>query len=161
MLKKATILTFCFCAAFASTEPSLPEMRMTPDEIATLPFNNGQIGSSSLPGVRIKVLFGDPSKAGFYAILVFVPAHTSIPAHSHRDNRMAVVVAGSWSFGYGAQFDEKSLKKMPPGSVYSEPGHVNHFARTDDAPSIVQISGYGPTDTVYFDAANDPRSKQK
>jgi hypothetical protein len=73
---------------------------------------------------------------------------------------MAVVVSGSWSFGYGTQFNEKSLKKMPPGSIYSEPGRINHFARTDDAPSIVQISGYGPTDTVYFDAANDPRSKR-
>jgi hypothetical protein len=38
---------------------------------------------------------------------------------------------------------------------------VNHFARTDAEPVIVQISGYGPTDTHYFDPANDPRAKER
>jgi hypothetical protein len=28
-------------------------------------------------------------------------------------------------------------------------------------PVIVQIPGYGPTDTVYFDPANDPGSPKK
>jgi hypothetical protein len=74
---------------------------------------------------------------------------------------MAAVLSGSWHFGYGTVFDEKSLKDLPPGSVYSEPAGVNHFARTDDSPSIVQISGVGPTDTRYFDPANDPKLKHK
>ena len=53
-------------------------------------------------------------------------------------------------------FDARSLKTLPPGSVYSEPGSVdhNHFARTDTDPVIVEISGYGPTDTHYFEAVN-------
>jgi hypothetical protein len=37
---------------------------------------------------------------------------------------------------------------------------VNHFAQTGAEPVIVQISGYGPTDTRYFDPAKDPRAKQ-
>ena len=75
---------------------------------------------------------------------------------------MATVVSGVWSFGYGDHFDAKSLKLLPPGSVYSEPGGVahNHFARTDKAV-VVHISGYGPTDTRYFDPANEPKSKPK
>jgi hypothetical protein len=28
-------------------------------------------------------------------------------------------------------------------------------------PVVVQISGFGPTDTHYFDAVNDPRSREK
>ena len=36
------------------------------------------------------------------------------------------------------------------GSVQSEPGGVNHFARTDAEPAFVEISGFGPTDTRYF-----------
>ena len=72
------------------------------------------------------MLFGDPSKVGFYTILLFIPAHTTIQAHSHRDDRMAAVVSGNWHFGYGTAFDEKSLKTLPaPGSVYSEPGGVD------------------------------------
>jgi len=75
---------------------------------------------------------------------------------------MATVVSGVWSFGYGDHFDAKSLKVLPPGSVYSEPGGVahSHFARTDKAV-VVHISGYGPIDTRYFDPANEPKSKPK
>ena len=143
-----------------ATAQSLPEMRMTVAEIQASVLDDNQIGSSGVPGVHTKVIFGDPAKPGFYTILLFVPAHTTIQAHSHRDNRMATVVSGEWHFGYGKRFDSKSLKTLPPGSVYSEPGGDNHFAQTKDDPVIVQICGYGPTDTRYFEAANDPKSKE-
>jgi len=69
---------------------------------------------------------------------------------------MATVVSGTWHFGYGHRFDGKSLKTLPAGSVYSEPGGVDHFAQTADDPVVVQISGFGPTDTRYVDSADDP-----
>jgi quercetin dioxygenase-like cupin family protein len=146
-------------AASAVMGQSLSQMRMTPAEMGASTADNNQIGSARLPGVRTKVLFGDPSRQGFYSILLFVPAHTTIQAHSHRDDRVATVVAGQWHFGYGDHFDASALKTLPQGSVYSEPGGIkhNHFARTDADPVIVQISGYGPTDTHYFDPANEPR----
>jgi quercetin dioxygenase-like cupin family protein len=136
---------------------------MTPVEIRASALDSNQIGSSGLAGVHTKVLFGNPAKAGFYTILLFVPAHTTIEAHSHRDDRVATVVSGEWHFGYGDHFDAKSLKTLPPGSVYSEPGGVkhNHFARTDNDAVIVQISGYGPTDTHYFEASKDPGLQKK
>ena len=59
------------------------------------------------------------------------------------------------------RFDAKLLKTLRPGSVYSEPGGQNHFAQTNTTAVIVEISGYGPTDTHYFDSANDPNSKGK
>lgn len=156
----------CFAIAFlvgssAATAPSLPEMRMTPAEIESSVLDSNQIGSSGLPGVHTKVVFGDPSKPGFYSILLFVPARTTIQAHTHRDDRIATVVSGEWHLGYGTHFDAKALKTLPPGSVYSEPGGDNHFAQTSDDAVIVQISGYGPTDTHYFDPANDPQSQKK
>jgi uncharacterized RmlC-like cupin family protein len=138
---------------------NLTEMRMTPLEMAAGTSDGNQIGSSGLAGVHTQVLFGDPSKSGFYAILLFVPARTTIQAHAHRDDRVATVVSGEWHFGYGDRFDPKALKTLPPGSVYSEPGGLEHFARTEAEPVIVQISGYGPTDTHYFDPANEPRSR--
>jgi hypothetical protein len=76
--------------------------------------------------VSTKVLSGDPSKPGFYTIILSVPANTTIPAHSHRDDRMASVVSGTWQFGYGDRFDANALKRLPPGSVYSEPSLGNH-----------------------------------
>jgi quercetin dioxygenase-like cupin family protein len=157
---KFVIAALCVVAASAAAQP-LVEMRMTPEEMRASPLDDNQIGSSGVSGVHTKVLSGDPAKAGFYTILLFVPAHTTIQAHSHRDDRVATVVSGEWHFGYGDHFDAKSLKTLPPGSVYSEPGGDNHFARTDAEAVIVEISGFGPTDTRYFDAANDPRSREK
>jgi quercetin dioxygenase-like cupin family protein len=163
MLKRFVTAVLFVVVASAAGAQSLSEMRMTPAEIRASALDGNQIGSSGLTGVHTKVIFGDPSKVGFYTILLFVPAHTMIQAHSHRDDRVATVVSGEWRFGYGNHFDAKSLKTLPPGSVYSEPGGVdhNHFAQTDNDPVIVEISGYGPTDTRYFDAANDPRSREK
>jgi len=147
-------------ASLVLSGQSLPEMRMLPAEMRGSAVDGNKVGSSGLTGVHTKVLFGDPSKPGFYSILLFVPAHTTIQAHSHRDDRMATVVIGAWYFGYGDHFDPRSLKKLPPGSVYSEPGGRNHFARTDRDEVVVQISGYGPTDTRYFNPADEPKPAQ-
>src|SRR3954468_17230889 len=147
-------------AAPASTASSstLGQIRLTPAEVRANQSGSDQIGSSGLAGVSTKVVFGDPSKKGFYTIVLSVPAHTTIQAHSHRDDRIAVVVSGTWHFGYGHHFDERSLKRLPPGSVYSEPGATTHFAQTDTEPVLVETSGFGPTDTRYFDRANTPKT---
>jgi len=109
-------------------------MRMTPAEIRALTLDDNQIGSSKLPGVHTKVLFGDPAKAGCYMILLFVPAHTTIQAHSHGDDRMASVLSGEWHFGYGERFDAQSLKTLPPEACTRNRASVNHFARTGRRP---------------------------
>jgi quercetin dioxygenase-like cupin family protein len=159
LFKKSLFTLVLVSAASSTTSP--PQMRLTPSEIKSTTFDGSKVGSSGLAGVRSKVLFGDPSTAGFYSILLFVPPHTTIAAHSHRDDRVATVISGQWNFGYGDRFDESLLKALPPGSIYSEPGHANHFARTTDDAVIVHISGYGPSDTVYVDPANDPALQNK
>lgn len=146
-------------ATCRATAPSIPELRMTPEEINLGDKGDNQIGSSKLAGVHTKILAGNPAAAGFYSILLFVPPHTTIQAHSHRDDRMATVVSGTWHFGYGTHL-KRSLKTLPMGSVYSEPGGVNHFARTAKVPVVVQISGFGPTDTRYFNPADDPKTQK-
>jgi hypothetical protein len=136
-------------------------MRLTPTDIGGGERSDGQMGSSKLAGVHTRILAGNPAAAGFYSILLFVPPHTTIPAHSHRDDRMATVVSGIWRFGYGTKFDEKALKTLPVGSVYSEPGGLDHFAQTGEVPVVVHISGFGPTDTRYVNPADDPEIRKK
>jgi hypothetical protein len=72
-------------------------------------------------GIETVVLKGDPNQKGVYTIMLRVPAHTQIAAHSHRDDRVATVVSGTWCIGYGDKFDESKLKALPPGSFYTEP----------------------------------------
>ena len=74
-------------------------MRMTPSEIVNGDHGDSQIGSSKLAGVHTKILAGNPVNVGFYSILLFVPAHTTIQAHSHRDDRMATVFPGIGNLG--------------------------------------------------------------
>src|ERR1700685_75275 len=52
----------------AAAAQSLPEMRMTPAEIRASALDNNQIGSSGLPGVHTKVVFGDPPQDGGVAV---------------------------------------------------------------------------------------------
>ena len=73
---------------------------MTPADVRANQTGSGNIGSSLLVGVSTKVLFGDPSTGGFYTVVLSVPANTKIAARTHRDDRMATVVSGTWRFGY-------------------------------------------------------------
>jgi len=157
----ACSLLFVTVVAQGASSSALSEMRLTPAEVKSVPGDKNQIGSSKLEGVHTKVLYGDPSKSGLYSILLFVPPKTTIAAHSHRDDRVATVVSGTWHFGYGDHFDGNSLKTLGPGSVYSEPGRENHFAQTGGEAVVVSITGLGPTDTQYFDSNDEPQAKAK
>jgi quercetin dioxygenase-like cupin family protein len=133
------------------------ETRLTPAEYKFPPSGNPGTGSSGFPDTRTVVLKGNPDQAGVYTIMLRVPPHTRIAAHSHRDDRVATVISGTWRLGYGDRFDEAKLKTLPPGSFYTEPPGWNHFAATGNEPVIVQITGYGPSSTDYVERDLDPR----
>jgi uncharacterized RmlC-like cupin family protein len=128
---------------------------VTPAEVAWPASTTGGVGTSGASGIQTVVLTGDPAKPGLYTIRLKAAPGMRIQAHSHRDDRSAMVVSGTWYFAYGKQFDEKTLKALPPGSFYTEPGGVDHFAMTKDEV-VIQITGYGPSSTTYVDPANDP-----
>jgi pimeloyl-ACP methyl ester carboxylesterase/uncharacterized RmlC-like cupin family protein len=138
-----------------------PEERLTPAEYQFPPRGNPGTGSSGIAGIQTVVLKGDPEQVGVYTIMLRVPAHTRIPAHSHRDDRVATVISGTWRIGYGDRFDESNLKALPPGSYYTEPPGQDHFAETGDEPVVVQITGSGPSSSDYASHGNNPRSSQK
>jgi pimeloyl-ACP methyl ester carboxylesterase/quercetin dioxygenase-like cupin family protein len=138
-----------------------PEERLTPAEYRFPAKGNPGTGSSRVAGIQTVVLKGDPDQAGVYTIMLRVPAHTRIAAHSHRDDRIATVISGTWRIGYGYSFDEAKLKALPPGSFYTEPPGQTHFAETGDEPVVVQITGFGPSSTDYAESGKDPRSSQK
>jgi quercetin dioxygenase-like cupin family protein len=143
------------CVAVSSAAE--PEIRLTPAEMTALATHAAGTGTSGITGIVTTVLAGDPGKAGPYTIRLSVPAHTRIAPHAHRDERAAVVVSGTWYFGYGRTVTDAGKKSLPQGSFYSEPAGVAHFAETKDEPVVVYITGYGPSDTVYVNPADDPR----
>jgi len=129
------------------------QRRLAPTEINALADTGAGAGTSGVPGIRTRVLKGDPTRPGLYTIQLEVPANTRIEAHDHPDDRVATVVAGTWHFGYGASFDASRLKALPPGSFYTEAPQEPHFARTGSVAVVLQISGFGPTGTRYVERA--------
>lgn len=138
---------------------SVAQQRLTPGEIKWPATGSSLTGTSGVSGIQTVTLKGDPTKPGVYALLLRVGPNTRIESHSHPDDRVATVVSGTWYFGYGRDFDEKALKELPPGSFYTEPPGMNHFAMTKAEGVVIQISGYGPSGTTYADPRNDPSKK--
>jgi quercetin dioxygenase-like cupin family protein len=133
----------------ATAQDGQARRRLAPKEIEALPSESAGVGTSGLPAVTTRVLFGDPAKAGLYTIELRVAPNTVIQAHTHRDTRTAVVVSGLWYFGYGPKNEQTLVKPLPLGAFYTEPAGESHFARTGPEGATVSITGYGPTDTVY------------
>ena len=149
-------LALAIAPASSRSETTQRQLRLTPAEIQALPSISAGAGTSGIGGIRTRILAGDPTASGPYTIALGVPANTSIAAHRHRDDRVATVVSGTWYFGYGTKADDKT-KALAPGSFYTEPGGVSHFARTGSKPVTLYIHGFGPTDTHYEEQAVDPR----
>jgi quercetin dioxygenase-like cupin family protein len=151
-----------FCVALLATAvygatSSSPQIRLAPQEVDALATHSAGAGTSGIAGIRTTVVSGDPTKAGLYTIRLSVPANTRIQAHTHRDERSAVVVSGTWYFGFGPANTDETVKALPAGSFYTEPAGVAHFAQTRESAVQVYITGNGPTDTVYVKAEDQPR----
>jgi quercetin dioxygenase-like cupin family protein len=134
---------------FLSADSSINSRTLGVAEIGSLARGGAGVGTSGVGGIQTVVLSGDPAKAGPYAIELKIPAHTHIDAHSHRDNRLAMVVSGVWHFGYGAKADDARTSLLTQGAFYTEPANAPHFAFTGDEPATVFITGTGPSDTHF------------
>lgn len=150
-------LSMWAAATAVAAAPSDGQLRLAPKDIAALSKIGAGAGTSGVAGIQTTVLAGNPASPGPYTIALRVPANTIIAAHTHRDDRSAVVISGTWWFGYGPANARDKLKALAPGSFYTEPGGQAHFARTGHQPAVVYITGVGPTDTHYLDASADPR----
>ena len=156
LLRLPCAIFIAACALAATAAERDEEIRVTPAEIQAMAKGGAGAGTSGVAGVRTTVLMGDPTKAGPYTIELRVPANTRIQAHTHRDARSAVVISGTWYFGYGSAASDALVKQLQPGSFYTEPADVPHFALTRDQPAVVYITGIGPTDTVFTAQSTTP-----
>jgi pimeloyl-ACP methyl ester carboxylesterase len=119
------------------------------DRAATLAVAGAGVGTSGMKGIQTVLLYGDPAKAGPYALEIRVPANTAIAPHTHRDDRFATVTSGTWYFGYGTIRSEARISALTTGGLYTEPKDVAHFAFTRDEPAVVRVTGVGPSDTAF------------
>ena len=139
-----TMVTVALAVAVGSAAVAVAQsgaqQRVTPAEVKWPANPASVVGTSGASGIQTVTLKGDPTKPGLYALLLRVGPNTRIEAHAHPDDRVATVVSGTWYFGYGQTFDEKALKALPPGSFYTEPPGMHHFAMTRGEGAVIQIT---------------------
>lgn len=110
------------------------------------------------PGVKMVMLFGDPSKPGPYVFRAQFPAGYKLPAHRHADQRSVTVLKGMYWSGVGESFDQDKLRKFGPRDYYITEARVPHFSWAE-TEVIIQEMGLGPLSNPieYVNTADDPR----
>jgi quercetin dioxygenase-like cupin family protein len=131
-------------------------LRLASGEIKVPEAATTQAGTSGVEGLQMGLLSGGPKQAGLYTMFLKLAPNTKIQPHSHPDNRVGIVVSGTWYFAYGDSFDEGKLKALPAGSFYTEPPGATHFAMTKGEPVTVYITGVGPSATTYVESRGRP-----
>jgi quercetin dioxygenase-like cupin family protein len=95
-------------------------------------------------GAKNAVLTGDPTKPGFYAVMVkWLPGNFSRP-HFHPNDRFITVLKGTWWVGTGTKFDISQTVPMPAGSFVTHFGKQINWDGAKDEEAVLLIVGEGP-----------------
>lgn len=113
-----------------------------------------------LPGAKLAVVQGDPSKEGLFVYRIKMPAGYKIPAHTHKASENVTVLSGTFNIGLGEKFDSGTGQELPVGAFFAVPPKHPHYAWAGKEETVVQVHGYGPTDLVFVNQADDPRNKK-
>lgn len=107
-------------------------------------------------GAEAAVLFGDPTKAGLFALRLKVPSGYAIPPHTHPADEVVTVISGTTNLGMGETADRSAAKALPAGSFFALPPGTAHFVYFDEE-TVVQITTNGPWGLKYVNPADDPQ----
>jgi quercetin dioxygenase-like cupin family protein len=102
------------------------------------------------PGIETMSLVGQGRTSGVYAARVRFAPNTTLPPHTHPDERYTLVLHGTLYVGFGEVFDPSRLVAVPEGGLYVAPAGVAHFLWSREEV-IYQESGTNPTYTHYLD----------
>jgi quercetin dioxygenase-like cupin family protein len=112
-------------------------VRLAPQDLKWMPVEGGL-------GAQMAILDGDPNKPGLYVIRMKFPPGVMSRPHTHSEDRLAVVLSGTWWTGTGTEFKPDQTVPVPPGGFMKHPAGAPHFDGAKDQEVIVQIIGRGP-----------------
>jgi len=98
------------------------------------------------------VLYGDPSKPGYYVVLQKWLPHNNSRPHKHPNDRYITVLSGTWWVNTGANYDPAGFKPVPAGSFVVHTANEFHYDGAKDEPALLQIAGMGPDTSTQADA---------
>jgi hypothetical protein len=116
--------------------------------------------ASLMPGTKMAILEGDPSKEGLFTMRLWMPDEFVVSPHWHTQIEHVTVLAGILNFGMGDRFDRGATRPMTAGSFGFWPPGMKHFAWTR-GETILQLHGRGPWTVTYVNPSDDPRSRKQ
>ena len=141
----ATALATSVCAA----DPDLATMQIYRDADI--------VWKEAAPGIKLAVVYGDPSAPGLYIVRVrFSPGTMSAP-HFHPEARYIAVLKGTWWVGAGPKWDKEATTPVPAGSFVVHHANKIHYDGAKDEEVTLQISGVGPSATKMVDETGQPK----
>jgi quercetin dioxygenase-like cupin family protein len=140
---------------------ALPMLALTQEHAHTVATPDGLkwVEPPVLPGARLAVVQGDPSKEGLFVYRLKMPAGYKIPPHFHKASENVTVLSGVFSVGAGEVFDASKGQELPTGGFVSMPPKHPHYAWAGGQETVVQVHGVGPTDLTFVNPSDDPRKK--
>jgi quercetin dioxygenase-like cupin family protein len=115
------------------------------------------VENPAVPGLRNAILYGNPPTPGPYVMRVRFPPGTMSPPHFHPEERVIVVLKGTWWVGAGPKWDRDATTPMPAGSFIVHRANQIHYDGAKDEEVIVQIYGNGTNTSTRVDEAGKPK----
>jgi len=143
---KASLVAATFAvaagAAGAAYTAAGPEFhRITPDGVDW----KLMAGEAGRVGMQQVVIYGDPTKPGLYIVRNKFPKGVMSTPHIHSDDRIGIVLQGTWWTGTGSTMDRPHTVPVSVGGTMLHPKGEVHYDGARDEDVIVQIVGFGPT----------------
>jgi quercetin dioxygenase-like cupin family protein len=112
------------------------------------------------PGAEAAVLFGDPSKEGYFVLRLKFPAGYSVAPHTHPVDEVVTVISGTFYEGMGEMADPHKAQPWPAGSFFARPPGMAHYVFAEEE-TVIQISTVGPWGLTYVNPNDDPQQKSQ
>jgi quercetin dioxygenase-like cupin family protein len=112
------------------------------------------------PGAQMAVLSGDPTKRGYFVVLLRGPQGYKIPPHWHTTDEHVTILSGNFTMGMGDSIDSNSGTALTSGGYAMMPRRMHHWA-VATSPAVVQIQAMGPFDIHYINPGDDPMRTRK
>lgn len=100
-------------------------------------------GTGAMKGSTYMVLYGDPSKASYFAIRVRMPNGLIFGPHMHGEQENVTILSGTLMVGLGDAVNRAKMMPLPAGGFASIPPGVHHYAMAR-GPVELEITGVGP-----------------
>ena len=139
-------LSIAFALAFAAAGCATPERvgSIDPTIVSFIEPKDIKWVPNAAGTNETAVLYGDPSKPGLYVVRYKWKAGNMSRPHFHPNDRLIVVLSGTWWVGTGDVFYPDSTVPMGPGTQVTHYGKKIHYDGAKDGDTIIQIHGMGP-----------------